>query len=79
MSKAQPADVFNHDDVHIAFNIEELKGAGEYSGLYSGIRQRVETLECQVRGLTTNMCSQKSLETRECARTLLFARQKVGV
>jgi hypothetical protein len=25
------------------------------------------------------MCSQKSLETRECARTLLFARHKLGV
>jgi hypothetical protein len=78
ISTAQPADVFNPDDVHNAVNIE-LTGAGEYSGLYSAIRQRVETLECQVRGLTTNLCSQKSLETRDCARTLLFARHKLGV
>jgi hypothetical protein len=32
-----------------------------------------------VRGLTTNTCSRKSLETREGARTLLFARQKLSV
>jgi hypothetical protein len=43
MSTAQPADVFNPDDVHNAVNIE-LTGAGEYSGLYSAILQRVETL-----------------------------------
>jgi hypothetical protein len=44
ISTAEPADVFNPDDVHNAVNIE-LTGAGEYSGLYSAISQRVETLE----------------------------------
>jgi hypothetical protein len=78
ISTAQPADVFNPGDVHNAVNIE-LPGAVEYIGLYSAILQRVETLEFQVRYLTTNMCSQKSLETRECARTLLCARLKLGV
>jgi hypothetical protein len=57
ISTAQAADVFNTGDVHNAVNIE-LTGAGEYGGLYSAIRQRVETLECQMRDLTTNMCSQ---------------------
>jgi hypothetical protein len=74
----QPADVFNHGDVHKAVNIE-LPGAGGYRGIYSAICQPVETIECQVRDLTTNMCTHKSLKIREFARTLLFARQKLGV
>jgi hypothetical protein len=76
ISTAQPADVFNPGDVHNAVNIE-IPGAGEYSWLYSAIRKRVETLECQVHDLTINKFSQKSLETRECTRTLLFSRQKL--
>jgi hypothetical protein len=41
ISTAQPADVFNPGDVYNAVYIE-LPGAGEYSGLYSAISQRVE-------------------------------------
>lgn len=78
ISTAQPADVVNPGDARTAVNIERT-GAGVYSGLYSAILQRVETLECQVRDLTTKRCSEKSLATRECARTLSFARHKLGV
>jgi hypothetical protein len=78
ISTGQPADDFNPGDVHNAVNIE-LPGAGGYSGIYSAIRQRVETLEFQVRDLTTNMFSQKTRGTRERARTLFFVRHKLGV
>ena len=61
-----------------AVNIERT-GAGVYSGIYYAIQQRAENLEFQVRDLTTKRCSEKSLETRECVRAQLFARQKLGV
>jgi hypothetical protein len=76
LSTAQPLDVINPGDVHIAVNVKG-PGAGVYNGLYSAIRQCAETLEWQVRDLTANMFSQKSMETRECARTLLFASHKL--
>ena len=43
ISTAQPADVINTGDEHNAVN-KELTGAVVYRGLYSAIRQLVETL-----------------------------------